>query len=65
VHRDDLCNTLICITIEEIFFISCNVTGFHCANTDLGFKGHLACFSLFAGLHISLFHSVYVQKILC
>ena len=64
MHRDDLCNMLIRITIETSFF-SCNVTGFHCANTNLGFTGHLASFSLFAGLQIGLFHSVHVLTILC
>lgn len=37
---------LTCITNERNFFISLNVTGFHCANTNFGFRGP-SCFCFF------------------
>ena len=47
---------LICITIRLFLIFFCNVTAFHCANTDLGFREPF-CFFLFAALHIGLFPS--------
>lgn len=42
---DDLLNMFMCMTIEtNFFFISCNFTGFHCANTGLCSRGLLLLF---------------------
>lgn len=63
-----MCNVLMCITIEKNIFISWNMTGFHCLNTDFGFRGpFLSCFfiCLFVVLHIGWFHFIYVSTIPC
>lgn len=65
IQRDYLCNMLICITIENnlLYFLQCHWIPL--CKYNLGFTGCLASFSLFGGLHIGLFHSVYVWKIMC
>ena len=35
-----------CLTIEKNFFVCCNATGFHYANTNLGFRGPTCFFFL-------------------